>query len=367
MSSEIESRADFTKIRYAQCWEDADILLEGLAVKAGGSYVSIASAGDNALAMLAKNPARVVAIDLSPAQICCVELRKAAYKYLSYAEMLKFAGIKHAENRLEIYESLRDKLPKFVKDFWDKYPEGIEAGFYHFGKFERYFGLFRTKILPLIHSEKTVNDLVKPRSRQERRFFYNVVWSNLRWKSLFKVFFSKKIMGRYGREKSFFKYVDEPVAKRIMQRAKYALTVLDPSQNPYLQYILFGNFREVYPFALREENFAAIKANIDRLETKVVSVEDYLDSAENGSFDGFNLSDIFEYMSEDAMRNIYEKIAVKSKKGARVAYWNMLAPRSCPKKLDGIFKCKSYLSLRLFAKDKAFFYSAFYIDEKTGE
>jgi len=37
--SEIESHADFSRIRYAQCWEDADILLKALGVKAGGQQL----------------------------------------------------------------------------------------------------------------------------------------------------------------------------------------------------------------------------------------------------------------------------------------------------------------------------------------
>jgi S-adenosylmethionine-diacylglycerol 3-amino-3-carboxypropyl transferase len=33
MGSEVAGKADFTGIRYAQCWEDADVLLEGLDVQ----------------------------------------------------------------------------------------------------------------------------------------------------------------------------------------------------------------------------------------------------------------------------------------------------------------------------------------------
>jgi S-adenosylmethionine-diacylglycerol 3-amino-3-carboxypropyl transferase len=42
MSSEIAERADFDLIRYAQCWEDADILLEALDIQAGDTCLSIA-------------------------------------------------------------------------------------------------------------------------------------------------------------------------------------------------------------------------------------------------------------------------------------------------------------------------------------
>src|SRR5919108_4117942 len=92
MQSEAALRADFTDIRYAQVWEDTDVLREGLAVKPGHVCLSIASAGDNALALLIDDPARVIAVDLSPAQLACLELRVAGFKVLSHAELLELIG-----------------------------------------------------------------------------------------------------------------------------------------------------------------------------------------------------------------------------------------------------------------------------------
>ncbi|MEN8131758.1 MAG: DUF3419 family protein, partial [Pseudomonadota bacterium] len=45
MGSEVTARADFSQIRYAQCWEDADILVAALNLKRGGDCLSISSAG----------------------------------------------------------------------------------------------------------------------------------------------------------------------------------------------------------------------------------------------------------------------------------------------------------------------------------
>jgi len=85
MSTEIATKADFSTLRYAQCWEDADILLEALNVQAGAVCISIASAGDNTLSLLTQNPGRVIALDLSPTQLACLELRVAAYLALNCA------------------------------------------------------------------------------------------------------------------------------------------------------------------------------------------------------------------------------------------------------------------------------------------
>ena len=64
MNNTIAARADFSEVRYAQCWEDADVLLAALNIQPQQTCLSIASAGDNTLAMLSRAPAKVIAIDL---------------------------------------------------------------------------------------------------------------------------------------------------------------------------------------------------------------------------------------------------------------------------------------------------------------
>ena len=76
-ATEIQSRADFSAIRYAQCWEDADILVKALDV-AGRECLSIGSAGDNSFALLACGATSVTAVEMNPAQVVCIELRKAS-------------------------------------------------------------------------------------------------------------------------------------------------------------------------------------------------------------------------------------------------------------------------------------------------
>ncbi len=92
MSSEVSQKANFSIIRYAQCWEDADILMEALNIRSAHTCVAIGSAGDNALAMLSRGPERLIALDISPAQIACLELRVAAYKELKHGELLELIG-----------------------------------------------------------------------------------------------------------------------------------------------------------------------------------------------------------------------------------------------------------------------------------
>jgi S-adenosylmethionine-diacylglycerol 3-amino-3-carboxypropyl transferase len=363
MPSEVAAKADFRDIRYAQCWEDADVLLDGLDVRPGDVCLSIASAGDNALALLTRSPALVLALDLSPAQLACVELRVAAYRALEHAELLELIGSTPSRRRGDLYRRCRPLLSAEARDFWDGRREAVSAGVGSAGKFERYFGLFRRYVLPLVHGRARTDALLRGGTLEERRRFYERQWDSFRWRLLFRVFFSRFVMGRMGRDPSFFAYVEGDVASRILGRARYAVTELSPADNPYLQWIMTGRHTSALPLALRPEHFATIRANLDRLQWRRQSVEDFLAGSEPRSVDRFNLSDIFEYMSEENYHRLLERLAGAGRCGGRLAYWNMLVPRSRPEALANKLRPLTELAQRLHGQDKAFFYSRFVVEE----
>ncbi len=363
MGPEAAERADFRRLRYAQCWEDADILLEALDVQPGHVCLSIASAGDNTLAILSRRPKRVIALDLSPAQVACLELRVAAYRELSHREMLELIGSLPSNCREHLYRRCRSLLSPDACEFWDTHPVEIARGIGGAGKFERYFALFRTRVLPLVHSEERVARLLKGGSRQRREAFYDKEWDTWRWRFLFRIFFSRLVMGCAGRDPSFFRHIDGPVAARILERTRYALTALDPTENPYLQWILTGRHTSALPTALRAENFEAIRAHLDRLEWHCCSVEEYLNTLGKHSIDRFNLSDIFEYISRESYHRLLDRLVRVGRSGGRLAYWNMLVPRGRPEHMADRLRPLSALAHRLHLADKAFFYSAFVVEE----
>jgi S-adenosylmethionine-diacylglycerol 3-amino-3-carboxypropyl transferase len=324
--SEIANTAKFSTIRYAQCWEDADILLEALDIQPGHTCLSIASAGDNALAILSKGPARVIAIDLNPAQLACLELRVAAYRELSHPELLELVGSTPSDRRELLYRRCRAHLSPTARNFWDDRRVEIATGIGGLGKFERYFAIFRRRVLPLVHSRSAVERMLAGGSWQERHNFYRQEWNTWRWQLMFRLFFSRLVMGRLGRDPSFFNYVEGSVA-------------------------------------LRSENFEAIRDNLDRLEWHCQPVEAFLDTYDGPAIDGYNLSDIFEYMSPPSYHRVLQKLVRASRPGGRLAYWNMLAPRSRPESMAAQLRPLSELARRLHLADKAFFYSNFVVEE----
>jgi S-adenosylmethionine-diacylglycerol 3-amino-3-carboxypropyl transferase len=57
------------------------------------------------------------------------------------------------------------------------------------------------------------------------------------------------------------------------------------------------------------------------------------------------------------------RLAAASAPGGRLAYWNMLAPRSRPASLADRLRPLDEVAATLFERDKAFFYSRFIVEE----
>ena len=361
--SRISKRAAFGFIRYGSVWEDADLLCQALEpVALGGRLLSVASAGDNALALLTLDPAELVAVDLSQAQLACLELRVAAFRHLDDAPLLRFLGVEGRaaeEGRSSTYTDLRGELSPEARRFWDAHPEEITRGIVHSGKFERYLRRFRRWVLPLVHREATIEALREDRPVEARRAFYRHEWDTRRWRILFRLFFSRRVMGWMGRDPAFFDHVEGEVSRRILDRTRYALTELPARSNPYLAYILTGTYPpEARPLYLRPGRIQEIRARLDRMELHLGSAEEA-----PGEFDGMNLSNIFEYMAPEDHEACYRALVEKSRPGARLAYWNLLVPRASPAELDHRVRPLESLGEELHARDQAWFYHAFRVDE----
>jgi S-adenosylmethionine-diacylglycerol 3-amino-3-carboxypropyl transferase len=360
--SNIEMRANFDDIRYAQLWEDADVLNHALGDQQGKTLVSICSAGDNALAMLLLDPMRVIALDLSPAQIACLHIRMTAYQTLQHNEFLEIMGGRPSSRRLEYLDRLLAKLDSDSTKFWNARREDIaNYGLGGIGKFERYFRIFRKYMLPLAQSRATIDEVFRSKPKAERAIFFNKHWNNWRWKLLLKIFFSNFVMGRLGRDPAFFDHVKGSLADHVAGQLNHAGIDLDPNDNPYLHYILKGIQSDALPLAWRAENYDIIRSRLDRIDARCGSLEALIGTGEK--VDGFNLSDIFEYMDKPIFEDVYASILNASNKGARLVYWNMMVPRRVPTKLAHKIERLESTEIQGKAMDKAFFYSDFVVEK----
>jgi S-adenosylmethionine-diacylglycerol 3-amino-3-carboxypropyl transferase len=361
MSDELTSRVAFDFIRYANCWEDADILLKGLNPAPGKKVLSIGSAGDNSFSLLTSHPEVVAAVDVSRTQLNLIELKKVCIHTFDYDELLAFLGFRESAKRLKTFDLIKSQLDSSVRDYWNAHLDQIEIGIISQGKFEKYFQMFSGKILPWIHSKQTTQQLLSPKSSEEQKAFYDQKWNTWRWRLLFKIFFSKYIMGKYGRDPEFLKEVEVSVSSYILNKAGNHLQSRAAQNNFILRYNLTGTFGNMLPHYLEPANYALVKKNLERLHV----VEGYAEEAVKnfGQFDYMNLSNIFEYMNNDVFAATSKSLIESMHSGGRLAYWNLMVPRRVSSIFSGSVLYLEDLSVELSALDKGFFYNQFIVDE----
>lgn len=351
----------FSFIRYSNCWEDSKILLKALKVREGELGLSVASGGDNTLALLLGNPRRIYSFDVNETQLHLLKLKMAAIEQLSYDETLGFLGVKPNKNRLSTFDHLKDHMEASTYKYFNERRNLIERGVIHSGKFEKYFQIFRKYVCPLFCRRARLHEFCSLTSFHEQRAFYNKYIDNLRFRLIFRIFFGVKVMGSLGRDGSFYQYVkDKKTAGRdIKKRFEFGISHSPNLSNPYLSYILRGNFgKSSLPLYLKRHFFPVIKERLNRIHFIHGSL---MDISEEEEFDFFNLSDIFEYMSDEDFKKNTAKLEQISSKGARLAIWNMQNRRYLPK--TGFIE-KMSESRALFQENQSYFYRDFSLYKK---
>ncbi|TDE16328.1 DUF3419 family protein [Dyadobacter psychrotolerans] len=357
---DLTKRVNFEIIRYANCWEDATILLDGLTPSAGSKILSIASAGDNSLSLLTTDPEMVVAIDINKVQLYLVELKRVCITNLEYEETLAFLGFTFSESRERCFASLKSQLSFEARSYWDSNLVLIKNGIIHQGKFEKYFQLFSRKILPWIHSKQTIEELFEVKTKEQQEQFYTKKWNTWRWKLLFRIFFSNYVMGKYGRDPEFLKQVQGSVSKFIFDKAAHHVKSVAAQENFILEYTLTGSFGELLPHFLQKDNYGKIRSNIKQLYLKQGFAQDAI--REFGKFNFMNLSDIFEYMDQRQFAATAKELIDGTEKDGILAYWNLMVPRRMSYVFPENVKYQKALSERLTAIDKGFFYKEFILE-----
>ena len=349
-------------ISYSQCWEDPRLVEEALKINSDDDVLSIASGGDNSLALLLANPRTLTAIDFNPAQIHLVELKMTAMKCLDYQNFVRFVGARPCEDRLRTFQDLIPNLSVLTADFWLRNLADVRNGIIGCGRFERYLNTFRRFVLPLIHDRHVVNKLLSASTLEQQRQVYRAMWNTRSWQWLFRVFFGRFLMAHFGRRPEFFRYIGNiNVARTLYCRVQKGLTDIPIADNFYVEYILTGRYGnlENAPSYMHPVHFHTIKSRLDRINLVCTSLRLWLSSCPGGSFSKFNLSDVFEYMSDAEAEQILREIIRVSRPGGRLAYWTLFADRRVPaaliKQLE--FNGDTMASGHIF--NRCFFYERF--------
>jgi|TARA_R110000737_G_scaffold151521_1_gene180821 S-adenosylmethionine-diacylglycerol 3-amino-3-carboxypropyl transferase len=362
MKNDHLENVDFDFIRYSNCWEDVDLLLESFELNEKSKVISIASGGDNCFSLAAQAPEYVVAVDVSEVQLFLVELKMAAIKSFDRETYMGFVGFDPDENRLERYRQLTSKLTTKAQTYWDGNQRAIDEGIIHFGKFERYFQLFKKNFLEKVHTQDVVDGLFAPKTEKDQIYFYNEYWFDPRWKEMHSIFFGTEMLGEKGRDPEFMKQIKGSVSETILKREVEHLKSIYCQTNPFLFYILNNKFDENHlPHYVRSENYHLVKENMDRIILKQGLMGKVAQDFKGATH--YNLSNIFEYMDMEHFESEGKAIIQSAAKQAKLGYWNFMMDRNLADQLKEYLIYEKELSEKLSAKDKGYFYSRFIVNK----
>jgi S-adenosylmethionine:diacylglycerol 3-amino-3-carboxypropyl transferase len=131
--------------------------------------VCVASGGCTALSLLAHGVEQVDAVDVNPAQIALVELKRAAVAMLPHRDFLAFAGRRGVYPRFATYERLRAGLGDTARSYWDARREVIELGINHCGVTEAFYRKVGARLTADVVSVPQWRALIEARAPGERR------------------------------------------------------------------------------------------------------------------------------------------------------------------------------------------------------
>lgn len=351
-------------LKYANCWEDVDLLLSRVGDVRGQRVLSICSGGENSLSLLCRQPDLLVVVDRSPVQLFLFELKKAAIRTLERSECLAFLGYAESSVRWRTYGQLRGVLGSRARAYWDSQHSRLERGVIHTGRVERTLRFLSAFVLPLAHDAASSRDLIAPKSASEQAHFFQTRWDNRRWRGMAHALFGKPAIFAVSPEWDFFKYHSgSGIAAHLLENTARHFSSATAQENHILHYFLFGHFGDRLPHFAREANYETIRANLDA----AVTHEGLVETAPPvfGTFDAFNLSNIFEYTTPGSFVDLADAMAAAANPGARFCYWNILVTRRLSETRPESFRSVADTGRDPAADDKGWFYTRFVVDERT--
>lgn len=272
---------------YNVCWEDPRCDRELMEIQDDSEIVMITSAGCNALDYLLDDPKAIHCIDLNSRQNALLEFKKALFEHSSYEELYDYFGDGVHPRAREVYEEqLREHLPDYAQEFWDKKisyfaGKGPKKSFYYRGSsgtlawlFVRYMRARRT-----LH--KRVMKLMESDTQEEQEYWFNKVEKKLFNRAVRWTLSRHFALAMAGVPRAQRRLISEEypggVGSFVVDAARHVFTKQDIKENYFYQAYIFGHYtKSCCPSYLREDNYETLKERNSRINTHTTSLSQFL-------------------------------------------------------------------------------------------
>lgn len=377
----------FDAFVYNQIWEDPRVDIEALALDKDSRVLTISSGGCNALNYLLESPAAVTAVDLNRHHIYLLNLKVAALKYLpTYEQFFAFFGSgKGVDTGANYIRYIQPHLDKDTRNFWESntlggsvlYGDRISffrnAGLYDHSR-NGYFLRFFHRVANVFGCDPEA--VLAARTMEEQENLYNKhidpFFDTFVIKTLGKMPVTMFGLGIPPQQYDELKkdLSDGGTVIDIYRERAKRLACDYPITENYFAWQAFGRKydtenRTAVPEYLKEENYSTLKANAEKLSTKIGSATDEIANSEKGTFNRFVFLDAQDWMNAETMTELWTAIADKAGPGSRVIFRTAgeTSPIevNLPPELRERFQYEAELSKELFKQDRASIYGGFHL------
>ncbi|MEL6946929.1 MAG: DUF3419 family protein [Pseudomonadota bacterium] len=329
----------FTGMVYPQIWEDPVADLAGLEIKSGDTMVCIASGGCNVMSYLTADPGRILAVDLSPAHIALLELKKAASQRLKdHAAFYQVFGAANAAGTAALLRSsVLPHIDAGHRRYWEarkgttawligrRRIDLFERGFYRYGLLGWFIGsahrlarLFGVRIEDIMDA-KTLED--------QKAFFDNQIAPLIDRKIVRKIINNRASLVGLGIPPQQYEALagaaDGDMQAVLRERLRKLMCDFRLSDN-YFAWQAFARRYEgpkgSLPPYLMAQHFDTIKARADCVTTLNRSLTDVLAEQPAGSVDHFVLLDAQDWMDDGQLNALWAQVTRAASPNAKVLF-----------------------------------------------
>lgn len=317
---------------YHQSWEDPREDEKVLDLKSTDVCLTLTSGGCNTLNLLLNGVAKVVSVDVNPAQTALLELKAIAIKQLDYNDFWKLFGEGKHPNFGELYrERLAPLLSPASRKFWDRKKKYFSSGLYYHGSMGK-VALLVQNGCKLIGIDSYLNRLVHATSLRDQERIWKKVNSALTSKTqminymvqkLFGIVFLNKFMIWFGggvpkKQAELIKQDNCTITKYFFRCLDGVMKHSHIAKDNYFYYnILTGKYsKDCCPAYLKEENFLKLKQGL--IDNLIISTDYFMNELHNRKYDKVILMDHADWQDEDSTLLLAKALYGQMNEGGKI-------------------------------------------------
>lgn len=325
----------FSRLVYAQIWEDPQSDLDALQLKPGANILTISSGGCNALAYLSAEPAAVHAVDLNASHLAMLNIKQNAIKHLpDYQAVLAFLGDANQADNLKRYKRhVRQHLSEDASDFWESRSISGKPRYHYFCNQAYQHGLlgnfigFAHFFVKMMGGD--MSKVMQARNMQEQATLFDKHVAPVFETRLFRLIASQPLaLYSLGIPPSQFAALKQDAKNGLhilfKERMRHLACDFPLDQNCFAQQAFGRRYdtkkQAALPLYLQQEHFASLRRNIDRLHAHHKTLTDFLLGQPRASMDAYLFLDAQDWMDQQQLTALWQEVTRTAAPGAKVVF-----------------------------------------------